>query len=225
MHRGMHAHRVLHRRWEAHLRQHRRGRRHGWPSHGPAHGHQVGHARGRRQEGPLGACNREVLVCHVHSLAQLRPHLVVVAHRRLLARHVHLLVQLRLHLVQLRIHLRVGKEACRRRRVVWCGLCSVEPARARELWAFLLRGGGREGRSLEWRAGAYFYILRATVAVDPLGLQSIYCTYECVGLSRVCARRESAWQYRGAQGLSRRSGSAWTPPFAQSCPGYASEPC
>ena len=65
----------------------------------------------------------------------------------------------------------------------------------------------------------------STVAVDPLRLRSIYCTHECVGLSCVCARRESAWQYRGAQGLSRRSGSAWTPPFAQGCPGYASEPC
>ena len=100
---------------------------------------------------------------------------------------------------------------------MWCGLCPGERVRARELWAFLLRGGGREGGSLEWCAGAYFYISKTTVAVDPLRLQSIYCTHQCVGLSRVCARRGSAWQHRGAQGLSRRSGSAWTPPFAQGC--------
>ena len=100
--------------------------------------------------------------------------------------------------------------------MVW-GLCPGERVRARELWAFLLRGGGREGGSLEWCAGAYFYIPKTTVAVDPLRLQSIYCTHQCVGLSRVCARRGSAWQHRGAQGLSRRSGSAWTPPFAQGC--------
>ena len=85
------------------------------------------------------------------------------------------------------------------------------------MWAFLLRGGGREGGSLEWCACILLYTEKTTVAVDPLRLQSIYCTHQCVGLSRVCARRGSAWQHRGVQGLSRRSGSAWTPPFAQGC--------
>ena len=82
--------------------------------------------------------------------------------------------------------------------------------------SFFVAGGGREGHWSGVRA--YFYIPKKRL------LQSTLCGYSrsiahiSVWACLACVPdAEAAWQHRGAQGLSRRSGSAWTPPFAQGC--------